>query len=220
MTDLEIVRMVRDTFDAIAEDFDAKRSRPFSSIERICGRFPMGRCVLDAGTGNGRHIPSILGCGGSVVAADISLKMLKLCKRNLKREGLHPVVELVLCEISELPFKEGAFTGALYSAVLHHLPSSMRQRALEELKRTVMHGGIAVITLWSERALKIRPDAREEADRKGDYLIPWKSSDVARERYYHLFTAEEARRELAESSLKNISIFEEGLNIVIIVESW
>ncbi|MBO3802283.1 MAG: class I SAM-dependent methyltransferase [Candidatus Brockarchaeota archaeon] len=216
----DVVRAVRDAFDAIAEDFDKKRTQPFPSVERICGRLTLGGCVLDAGTGNGRHVPFILGGGGRAVAADVSLKMLETCKRNLEGKGLRQMVELVLCEISELPFKEGAFTGALYSAVLHHLPSPMRKKALEELKRTVKPGGAAIITLWSARALKARSGAREagKAALKGDYLIPWKFPGGARERYYHLFTAEEARGELEESSITNFSVFEEGLNIVIVLE--
>ncbi|MGQ9513514.1 MAG: methyltransferase domain-containing protein [Thermoproteota archaeon] len=220
MSNSGIVRGVRAVFDAIANDFDSKRSKPFPSIERICARISLGSIVLDGGTGNGRHIPSILREGGRAVAVDISLKMLRLCKQNLRIKGLHPRVEPVLCDISELPFKEDAFTGILYSAVLHHLPHRLRRKALRELSRTLRPKGVAIITLWSNRALKVRFDAREVwgFSSKGDYFIPWKTSDEEYERYYHLFSAEEARRELAESSIAPISIFEEGLNIIIVWE--
>lgn len=220
MENSEIVRKVRVAFDNIAEEYDRSRVAPFRVIEALLRKITLGARVLDAGTGNGRHIPLLLGEGGEVVAADISTKMLRLCQSNVRRAGLYGGVCPVLCDISALPFREGAFSGALYSAVIHHLTSQLRRRALDEMRRTLKRNSLAILTLWSKRALKIRPDARsieEEAD-AGDYAIPWRTPRGAEERYYHLFTAEEAKREILESPLTLISIFEEGLNIVAILE--
>jgi len=221
MDNLEIVRKVRDVFDNIAEEYDKRRTTPLRVIEVLVRKIPLGDSVLDAGTGNGRHIPLVLSDVGNAIAVDVSTKMLRLCKINAKRAALYARVNPVLCDISALPFREGAFTGALYSAVIHHLPPQIRRRALEEMKRTLRRNSMAILTLWSKRALKIRPDARSiegETASSGDFVIPWRTPRGAEERYYHLFTAEEAKRELLESPLTLISIFEEGLNIVAILE--
>jgi len=213
------VRKVRDVFNNIAEEFDVRRTAPFRVIETLAKKIQLGDNVLDAGTGNGRHIPLVLRQGGNVVAVDISTKMLSLCRSNLREVGLHTRVSLVLCEISALPFREGAFTGAIYSAVMHHLPSQMRRRAFREMGRALRRKSFAILTLWSRRALKIRPDARcIEGEASGDFMIPWRTPRGAEERYYHLYTAGEARREIMESPLTLRSIFEEGLNIVAILE--
>jgi len=218
---LEIVRKVRDVFNNIAEEYDKRRAMPFRVIETLSRKIPLGDNVLDAGTGNGRHIPLIMSEGGNVVAVDISTKMLGLCRSNLKAVGLYERASPVLCDISALPFREGAFTGALYSAVMHHLPSQMRRRALGEMGRVLRRNSSAILTLWSRRALKVRPDARGidgEAASGGDFVIPWRTTRGAEDRYYHLYTAGEARRELMGSPLTLRSIFEEGLNIVAILE--
>lgn len=221
MGNLETVRKVREVFNNIAGEYDRKRTAPFRVIETLTRKITLGDNVLDAGTGNGRHIPLLMSEGGNVVAVDISTKMLSLCRGNLKRVGLYARVSPVLCDISALPFRESAFTGALYSAVMHHLPSQMRRRALEEMSRALKRNSLAILTLWSRRALKIRPDARSiegETTSGGDFVIPWRTPRGAEERYYHLYTAGEARRELMGSPLTLHSIFEEGLNIVAILE--
>lgn len=222
MGNLEIVRKVRDVFNNIAEEYDKRRTTPFRVIETLARKIQLGDNVLDAGTGNGRHIPLVMSEGGNVVAVDISTKMLSLCRSNLKGVGLYARASPVLCDISALPFREGAFTGALYSAVMHHLPSQMRRRALEEMGRTLRRNSSAILTLWSRRALKIRSDARGiegEAAPEGDFVIPWRTPTGVQERYYHLYTAGEARRELMGSPpLTLCSIFEEGLNIIAILE--
>jgi len=218
---LEIVRKVRDVFNNIAEEYDKSRATPFRVIETLSRKMPLGDNVLDAGTGNGRHIPLIKSEGGNVVAVDISAKMLGLCRDNLKAVGLYGGVGPVLCDISALPFREGAFSGALYSAVMHHLPSQMRRRALEEMGRVLRRNSSAILTLWSRRALKVRTDARGidgEPTSGGDFMIPWRTPRGKEDRYYHLFTAGEARRELMGSPLTLRSIFEEGFNIVAILE--
>ncbi|TLM99465.1 class I SAM-dependent methyltransferase, partial [bacterium] len=160
MVNLETVRKVREVFDNIAGEYDGSRRAPFKVIETLTRKMTLGDTVLDAGTGNGRHIPFIMGEGGTVVAVDLSAKMLSLCRNNVKVIGLYARVSPVLCEISALPFREGAFTGALYSAVIHHLPSQLLGRALEEMSRTLKRDSLAILTLWSRRALKVRPDAR------------------------------------------------------------
>lgn len=224
MDDREIVRHVKGAYDKIADDYGRKRARPFPVIERLVGKIQLGETILDAGAGNGRHIPILICEGGRAVAVDVSPRMLRLCRGNMRRMGLYHRVSPVLCDISELPFRDRAFTGALYAAVLHHLPSSMRSKALEELGRMLGRRSTAILTLWSKRALKIRPDAKgiEGIGRSGDFSIPWKTPAGSEERYYHLYTAQEAREELLSSipmhKLALTAIFEEGMNIIAILE--
>jgi len=216
---LRVVELSRGAFDAIAEEFGDRRRRPTPAVKRLLHKVCLGETVLDAGAGGGRHIPILAEVAGSVVAVDISKRMLSLCSKTTGEMGLKPRVHLLLCAVTHLPFREHAFTAALYSAVLHHLTCPLRGVALGEARRTLRPGSPIIAANWSRRgALAVRRDAQPlegTGFQEGDYAVPWRHPGAGSEtRFYHLFTAQEMRDELRGLGFFLEAIWEEGLNIV------
>jgi len=112
-------RKVADLFDGMAAEWDAPRSglvrtAPIRDALARGGMRLDGRWLeLGAGTGVGTRIiaPALAAAGGSVVAVDLALRML--------RESPARVAPLVHGDASSLPFADGVFHGvAMFNMLL------------------------------------------------------------------------------------------------------
>jgi demethylmenaquinone methyltransferase/2-methoxy-6-polyprenyl-1,4-benzoquinol methylase len=100
-----------------------------------------GQRALNVGAGTGmehRTIVRALGRGGSAVALDVSLVMLRLVRT---RTG-SPVV---LGDARRLPFADQAFDRLFCSYMLDLLPEPDLKRAVEELARVIRPGGLLAL---------------------------------------------------------------------------
>ena len=77
-----------------------------------------GRRVLDIGCGLGRHTVYLAARGFEVTATDNAPAALAACKANLEEAGL--TANVVETEMTDYPFPDGHFAGALGSHVIHH----------------------------------------------------------------------------------------------------
>jgi len=78
------------------------------------------------------------------VCLDLSVTALKEARRRLGTRGLY-----VVADIANLPFKPGAFDGAVSMHTIHHLPLAEHKRAYRELNRVLKLGrSAAVINGW------------------------------------------------------------------------
>ena len=78
------------------------------------------------------------------VCADISITALTQARARLGSKGLY-----VVADIANLPFKSGAFDGAVSMHAIHHLPLSDHKHAYVELNRVLMPGrAAAVVNGW------------------------------------------------------------------------
>ncbi len=104
-------RKVADLFDGMAAEWDAPRSglvrtAPIRDALARGGMRLSGRWLeLGAGTGVGTRImaPAVAECGGSMVAVDLALRMLRASPSR--------VAPMVQGDASSLPFVDGAFAG-------------------------------------------------------------------------------------------------------------
>jgi ubiquinone/menaquinone biosynthesis C-methylase UbiE len=115
------------------------------------GRFfkPTGRYFLDAGSGPVSQPEYVLYSANYRyrVCLDMSARALAEARRKLGGHGLY-----VGGDLSNLPFREGAFDAVLCSHVLYHLPEDEQAGALREMYRTLENGGTcAVIYIWPAR---------------------------------------------------------------------
>jgi len=188
--------MARDlmkVFDEIAEEYASTRVKPWEEAY-IFKEGP----VLDLGSGPGRHTKAMAERGIRVVAADISRRMLKIL---IDRVSDLDTVDVVLCDMSNLPFRDRSFNGVLFLAAIHHIQGEEnRLKVLKQVKRALKEEGLLVISAWALyqwRFLKKIPKMFFDkiigrVKEFGDTYVPWKSRKGTFMRFYHLFT----RREL------------------------
>ncbi|MDQ1508452.1 MAG: hypothetical protein QOG50_296 [Actinomycetota bacterium] len=100
--------------------------------------------VLDVGCGNGRYLTELNARGhrGFTCGADLSVGMLRSARPAV---GDRP---LLVSDAQTLPFTSGSFDAALVMHMLYHVPD--RAQALEEIRRVVRPGGVALVLTNSE----------------------------------------------------------------------
>jgi ubiquinone/menaquinone biosynthesis C-methylase UbiE len=110
-----------------------------------------GMRVLDAGCGWGRFTWSLIEDYGmeprDVVCADLSFGMVQTASGEASQRG--KPTTFCVADIQRLPFKSGAFDGALANHVLYHLPDL--GRGARELARVLAPGGWLLATTNSDR---------------------------------------------------------------------
>lgn len=127
----------------VAESYDEVRftsvhGKYLDELEKQATRHLMRRVdkpslVLDLASGTGRFAKLALDEGNRVVAADISLELLKISSQRL---GNHQDLKgFVLCDAEKLPFKGGAFDCVIAIRFMGMLPPPVRQNILLETRR-------------------------------------------------------------------------------------
>jgi SAM-dependent methyltransferase len=129
-----------------------------------CPRPLAGSRVLDFGAGTGATTAAVLGVGAAVIAADLSLDMLRE-----NREG-RPAA--VVADVIALPFPSVTFDVAVGAFVISHVAAPVD--TLAEVARTVRPGGV-VMTLGFDRRWEYAE--KERIDRAfteaGATVAPW-----------------------------------------------
>lgn len=166
------LRDTRGEWEALAAPWDRARRRAWPAVAAFAESFPSGARVLDLAAGNGRHGVLAHKAGARVAAADFSRSLLAFAAER----GL----EVVRSDARDLPFRAGAFDGALFVAGLHCIPGrAARVGALSEMRRVLKTGSRALVTVWS----RFREEGLSGA-LVADADVPW--GDV--QRYYHFYT--------------------------------
>lgn len=110
-----------------------------------------GLKVLDVGCGIGRWTLMLLELGADVVGIDISRNMICELKRRLRMKKGSYVrsrsLELVVCSVSDMPFRDCSFDACLSVTVLQHVTEEGEfGKAICELVRVCTeNGGILVL---------------------------------------------------------------------------
>lgn len=131
---------VKHTYDHIASDFSSTRYKKWPKVESFIKDLPQKTFLLDVGCGNGKYLdcPS-----GFSLGCDISRNLLSICKGRR--------FEVVLCDMTRLPFREEAFDAVICVASLHHIVgSTRRQKCLEGIVKTVSkESARLLVQVWS-----------------------------------------------------------------------
>ena len=132
------------SFDRAAAYYD--RTRPISptALPRVMdllggeleGRGP----CLEVGAGTGILSIPLAERGVPMVGLDLSRPMLQRLREKAGGEAALPLVQ---GDATAMPFREGAFGGAVIRHVLHLIPEW--ERALEELLRVLRTGAVALV---------------------------------------------------------------------------
>jgi SAM-dependent methyltransferase len=145
------------------------------------------RRVLDIGCGLGRHTVYLAARGFEVTATDNAPAALAACKANLEEAGL--TANVIETEMTDYPFPDGHFDGALGSHVIHHTDRATLERILAEVTRTLAPGGYFV---W------VTPTPRHKHCGRGTEIEPgtWVDPNHPEGPIPHHYSTEEEVREL------------------------
>jgi len=105
-------------------------------LRQTWNSFARCRSVLDIGCGRGDFLRArprgMEATGVDIIEAEVAA---------LRSEGLH----VVQGDLLELPFEDNSFDGVYISHVVEHLDRNELRRALDEIRRVLRDGGIAVV---------------------------------------------------------------------------
>ena len=117
---------------------------PLRALRRHVARFAgigPGMRVVDVATGTGAQARAFAQAGASVVAIDLSPRMLAIARRKTRASS----IEYVEADATSLPAADRSFGAACVSFALHEMPSTVRAKVIAELARVTRAGGTIVI---------------------------------------------------------------------------
>lgn len=106
----------------------------------------LGRTVLDAGCGYGRHAYFAARYGAEVIALDSSADAIASCAENTRH---NPRVHVVQGDVLRPPLRESVFDIVYCFGVLHHLEDA--DAAMEALGERVRSGGKLALWVYGPR---------------------------------------------------------------------
>jgi ubiquinone/menaquinone biosynthesis C-methylase UbiE len=194
--------MERDVFDQIAPGWYGFRHWTIfhTELEAMAQRWQRGR-LLNIGCAHG---PDFLPFkqGFELYGVDFSTEMLNLAQRYSRKFNF--AVNLVLADVSYLPFADSTFDWAISVATYHHVKGNeARETALTELRRVLKPGGEAFITVWNHWQPRFWLSGREVA-------VPWRTKEKILLRYYYLFSYRELEKLAKQAGLKVLKSFPES----------
>jgi demethylmenaquinone methyltransferase/2-methoxy-6-polyprenyl-1,4-benzoquinol methylase len=159
----EKTHRVRGVFDSVARRYDVMNDLMSAGLHRGWKRFALevsgvreGRRVLDLAGGTGdlaKLFAKRVGPRGSVVHTDINGAMLETGRDRLIDEGV--VLPTVQCNAEALPFRRHAFDCVTIGFGLRNV--THKDRALAEMARVLVPGGIALVLEFSRVAAPLAP---------------------------------------------------------------
>lgn len=174
-------------YDLIANHFDKTRHALWPGVVEFLDSVPSGSTILDLGCGNGKYLP-VRATDCTIHACDTCAPLLEIARARC------PSAHCTLADGRNLPYANSSFDVIISIAVLHHLDGKGRDQFIKEIRRVLKPGGQILITVWCTAASAHR-SARQKWRHLGnnDYIVPWHDkSGVIYDRFYHLFTKEEA----------------------------
>jgi len=136
-------------YDNIGGGYDTtRRADPYLTSRLLAGLGAVaGRSYLDVACGSGNYAVALAGRGIEVHGVDRSRRMIAAAAA--KRTANAPAVTWSLADATALPFRTGAFTGAMCTLALHHFPALLPVFA--EVRRVLSAGRFVVFTATREQ---------------------------------------------------------------------
>jgi SAM-dependent methyltransferase len=105
--------------------------------------------VLDVGCGVGRHARYLASQGFACVGIDASEAGLAFARAEAERAGLN--IDYRVGPFYALPFADHSFDAAIAWNVIYHGDREIARRAIDEIARVLVPGGVFVGTMLSKR---------------------------------------------------------------------
>ena len=226
---IEKVKQVRDSYERIAESYDRVRHKPWKECEEYIKEIRRNSLVLDLGCGTGRHLISAVKEGHEVIGLDFSKTMLKVAKKKLSTTfQIMNRTNLILGDVSNLPFRDNSFGYVLFIATLHNIPTNnLRIDSLNEVRRVLKMDGLSLITVWRRFQVRFFFDVIKfyikklvGFDNEFAVTVPWKTKDLIVPRYYYLFSAKELKHIISQSSLRILKFLKVRIGAKLIPDNF
>jgi demethylmenaquinone methyltransferase/2-methoxy-6-polyprenyl-1,4-benzoquinol methylase len=197
-------RRVRGVFDSVAGRYDLMNDLMSAGLHRLWKRFTVelsgtgpGDRVLDVAGGTAdlaRLFADRVGPTGSVVLTDINAAMLRAGRDRLLDAG--QLVPAIQCNAEALPFAPRTFDCVSIAFGLRNV--THKERALEEMRRVLKPGGVALILEFS----KVAPSLQTAYDWYSFNVLPRLGRLVARDEGSYRYLAESIRMHPDQPTLK------------------
>lgn len=200
-----------ETYNKIAIEFDNTRYRTWTCTELFLDMMKDTMLGIEIGCGNGKNLVYRKDLFNNIIGFDMCENFVKIC--NNKK------LEVLLCNMQFIPFKNNIFDFAFCIAVLHHLDTKQKRiNAINEMLRILNKNGKLFINVW---AIEQDMDAKRQF-KNSDELVSWTSRTDGRiyYRYYHLYKQDEILEELyyCKYNINIIKYFYEKGNWGVIIE--
>lgn len=126
--------------------------------------------ILDLGCGYGRHTVYLAKKGFFVTGSDISPTALKLAQIWLRKEKLKDCC-LVEHDMTKLPFPDEHFDAVISINVIHHDLLDQIKRTVDEIRRVLRKGGLALIAIASTNDYKLKEDLVKKEVEPNTYIV-------------------------------------------------
>jgi SAM-dependent methyltransferase len=153
-------------FDWLVRIITLGRERELRRWMLDLGNLKSGDAVLDVGSGTGTLLLAAaerVGPSGALRGVEPSPEMAARSRRKAEAKGV--TLEISEGSADQLPYRAASFDAVFCTLVLHHLPESMRQPAIREIRRVLRPGGRAALIDWQ------RPKGFGSAITSGLFLI-------------------------------------------------
>ncbi|TMG86129.1 MAG: class I SAM-dependent methyltransferase [Betaproteobacteria bacterium] len=200
----EKARRVRGVFDSVASKYDLMNDLMSVGMHRVWKRFTValsgvgpGDRVLDVAGGTAdlaRLFADRVGSPGSVVLTDINAAMIGAGRDRMLDEGrLAPAIQ---CNAEALPFAARSFDCVSIAFGLRNV--TRKETALEEMRRVLKPGGVALILEFS----KVAPPFQAAYDWYSFNVLPRLGRFVANDEASYRYLAESIRVHPDQAALK------------------
>ena len=200
----EKARRVRGVFDSVASKYDLMNDLMSVGMHRAWKRFTValsgvgpGDRVLDVAGGTAdlaRLFADRVGSTGSVVLTDINAAMIGAGRDRMLDEGrLAPALQ---CNAEALPFAARSFDCVSIAFGLRNV--TRKETALEEMRRVLKPGGVALILEFS----KVAPPFQAAYDWYSFNVLPRLGRFVANDEASYRYLAESIRVHPDQAALK------------------
>lgn len=135
--------------------------------------------LLEIGAGSGHSAAFFAREGFSVVAIDLSPVNIERCRAK--------GVAARVADFADLPFPDASFDAAWSMSCLMHAPAADFAKAIVEMDRVLVSGGVAVVGLWGgDRSAGLVEDEVHEPPR---YFV-WRTDDQVRAAFGEAFVVD------------------------------
>ncbi len=196
-------RSAEETWDAIAESFDATRRHPWKQCLEYIQTLQNTDSVADVGCGNGRHLIPLATHCHFAIGVDISKRILEITHQILQKKNIRNA-SLIHADAVHLPLQNDSLDAILFIASLHNIRGKeYRCAAVQEMFRVLKPEGTGLISVWSRWQEKYRKFFAKQYllghSEFGDIDISWRQHALNIPRFYHLYSRRELLQELGQA---------------------